>query len=67
MIEFTNVGLRYGHGPEILRDLSFRIEPGSFHFLTGPSGSGKTSLLRLLLLLPPHRLLQLLPLQQTKK
>ena len=50
MIEFTNVGLRYGHGPEILRDLSFHIEPGSFHFLTGPSGSGKTSLLRLLLL-----------------
>ena len=29
---------------------SFRIEPGSFHFLTGPSGSGKTSLLKLLLL-----------------
>ena len=56
MIEFTNVGLRYGHGPEILRDLSFRIEPGSFHFLTGPSGSGKTSLLRLLLLsLKPTR------------
>ncbi len=50
MIEFSNVGLRYGQGPEILRDLSFRIEPGSFHFLTGPSGSGKTSLLKLLLL-----------------
>jgi len=56
VIEFTNVGLRYGHGPEILRDLNFRIEPGSFHFLTGPSGSGKTSLLRLLLLsLKPSR------------
>src|SRR5690606_34039784 len=41
---------------EILRDLSFRIEPGTFHFLTGPSGSGKTSLLRLLLLsLKPTR------------
>jgi cell division transport system ATP-binding protein len=56
VIEFTNVGLRYGHGPEILRDLNFRIDPGSFHFLTGPSGSGKTSLLRLLLLsLKPSR------------
>ncbi len=56
MIEFTNVGLRYGNGPEILRDLTFNIEPGSFHFLTGPSGSGKTSLLRLLLLsLKPSR------------
>jgi len=56
VIEFTNVGLRYGHGPEILRDLTFRIRPGSFHFLTGPSGSGKTSLLKLLLLsLRPSR------------
>ncbi|MEQ1770397.1 MAG: cell division ATP-binding protein FtsE [Devosia sp.] len=56
MIEFTNVGLRYGNGPEVLRDLSFSIDPGSFHFLTGPSGSGKTSLLRLLLLsLKPTR------------
>lgn len=56
MIEFFNVGLRYGDGPEVLRDLSFSIAPGSFHFLTGPSGSGKTSLLRLLLLsLKPSR------------
>jgi len=50
LIEFSDVGLRYGNGPEILRDLTFSIEPGSFHFLTGPSGAGKTSLLRLLLL-----------------
>jgi cell division transport system ATP-binding protein len=44
------VGLRYGLGPEVLRDLTFRIEPHTFQFLTGPSGAGKTSLLRLLLL-----------------
>jgi len=50
LIEFSEVGLRYGQGPEILKDLSFKIAPGSFHFLTGPSGAGKTSLLRLLLL-----------------
>ena len=25
MIEFSNVGLRYGQGPEILRDLNFRF------------------------------------------
>ncbi len=56
MIEFSDVGLRYGNGPEILRDLTFSVEPGSFHFLTGPSGAGKTSLLRLLLLsLKPSR------------
>jgi cell division transport system ATP-binding protein len=48
VVRFENVGLRYGAGAEILRDLSFCIEPGSFQFLTGPSGAGKTSLLRLL-------------------
>ena len=50
MVRFENVGLRYGLGPEVLRDLNFEIEPQSFQFLTGPSGAGKTSLLRLLFL-----------------
>ena len=50
MVRFENVGLRYGMGPEILRDLTFSIEPRSFQFLTGPSGAGKTTLLRLILL-----------------
>ncbi len=49
MVRFENVSLRYGMGPEILKDVSFHIEPRSFQFLTGPSGSGKTSLLKLLL------------------
>jgi len=48
VIRFENIGLRYGLGPEVLRDISFHLVPGSFHFLTGPSGAGKTSLLRLL-------------------
>ena len=56
MIRFENVGLRYGLGPEVLRDLSFHIDTHSFQFLTGPSGAGKTSLLRLLFLtLKPTR------------
>ena len=56
LVRFENVGLRYGLGPEVLRDLSFHIEPNSFQFLTGPSGAGKTSLLRLLFLsLKPTR------------
>ena len=56
MIRFENVGLRYGFGPEVLRDLTFDIDSHSFQFLTGPSGAGKTSLLRLLfLLLRPTR------------
>ena len=50
VVRFENVGLRYGLGPEVLRDLTFRIDPHSFQFLTGPSGAGKTSLLRLLFL-----------------
>jgi cell division transport system ATP-binding protein len=50
VVRFENVGLRYGPGPEVLRDLTFRIEPHSFQFLTGPSGAGKTSLLRMLFL-----------------
>jgi len=50
LVRFENVGLRYGLGPEILRDLSFLIPPHSFQFLTGPSGAGKTSLLRMLFL-----------------
>jgi cell division transport system ATP-binding protein len=50
VIRFENVGLRYGLGPEVLHDISFHLEPGSFHFLTGASGAGKTSLLRLLYL-----------------
>ena len=56
MIALDNVGLRYGNGPEILRDLSFEIPPRSFQFLTGPSGAGKTTLMRLLSLsLRPSR------------
>ena len=56
VVRFENVGLRYGLGPEVLRDLSFNIGPHSFQFLTGPSGAGKTSLLRLLYLsLKPTR------------
>jgi cell division transport system ATP-binding protein len=50
VIRFESVGLRYGLGPEVLRDVSFQIGPGSFQFITGPSGAGKTSLLRLLFL-----------------
>jgi cell division transport system ATP-binding protein len=56
VVRFENVGVRYGLGPEVLRDISFRIEPHSFQFLTGPSGAGKTTLLRLLFMtLKPTR------------
>jgi cell division transport system ATP-binding protein len=59
MLRFEAVGLRYERGgvragaaagPEVLHDISFRLEPGAFRWLMGPSGAGKTSLLRLLYL-----------------
>jgi cell division transport system ATP-binding protein len=56
LVRFENVGLRYGMGPEVLRDVSFDVPANSFTFLTGPSGSGKTTLLKLLFLsLKPTR------------
>lgn len=50
VVRFDDVSMRYGRGPEVLRDLSFGLSPGSFHFLTGPSGAGKSSLLKLIYL-----------------
>lgn len=50
IVQFDNVGLRYGADREVLSDISFTLFPGSFYFLTGASGAGKTSLLKLLYL-----------------
>ena len=50
IVQFDNVGLRYGSDREVLSDVSFTLHPGSFYFLTGASGAGKTSLLKLLYL-----------------
>ena len=46
MIELENLAYSYGGG-ELLSDVSLKLAPGSFHFLTGPSGSGKTTFLKL--------------------
>jgi len=56
MVRFENVGMRYGAGPEVLRDVTFVLETGSFTFLTGLSGAGKTTLLKLISIAePPSR------------
>jgi cell division transport system ATP-binding protein len=46
VIELQNVAYSYGGG-ELLSDISLKLAPGSFHFLTGPSGAGKSTFLKL--------------------
>lgn len=48
--DFRGVFARYGRGAFVLRDVSFRLDAGSFHVLTGPSGAGKSTLLKMLYL-----------------
>lgn len=50
IVQFEDVGLRYGAEGDVLSAIDFALAPGSFYFLTGPSGAGKTSLLKLLYL-----------------
>lgn len=50
MIELNAVKLFYGHGPEVLKDVTCRVGRGEMRILAGPSGAGKSSLLRILFL-----------------
>ncbi len=55
-VSFDHVSFGYEDGESVLRDLTFRIEPGKTLGLLGRTGSGKTTLARLLFRLydPPH-------------
>jgi len=55
LIRFENVGLRYGMGAEILRDLSFEAPTGQVTCLLGRNGVGKTTLLKCLMGLVPAK------------
>ncbi|XP_036808361.1 ATP-binding cassette sub-family B member 6, mitochondrial isoform X4 [Oncorhynchus mykiss] len=47
-VEFENVYFSYTDGKEILKDVSFTVQPGHTVALVGQSGCGKSTLLRLL-------------------
>ncbi|CAN5802159.1 ABC transporter ATP-binding protein [soil metagenome] len=48
-IEFRGVGFHYpGTERQVLRDLSFRVEPGETVAIVGPTGAGKSTLVSLL-------------------
>jgi cell division transport system ATP-binding protein len=47
VLRLQNVGFRYPGGPEVLRNISFALEPGTLTFITGTPGAGKSTLLRL--------------------
>ncbi len=47
-VVFENISLELGR-TEILKKVSFKMEPGMIHCLIGPNGGGKTSLIRSLL------------------
>jgi ATP-binding cassette, subfamily B, bacterial AbcA/BmrA len=47
-IRFENLSFSYEPGKEVLRDLSFDLEPGSVTAIVGPSGGGKTTVFSLL-------------------
>src|SRR5580700_455528 len=47
-IEFEHVDFSYQHGRPVLRNVSFRIEPGQLAALVGPTGAGKTTVISLI-------------------
>jgi subfamily B ATP-binding cassette protein MsbA len=47
-IDFDHVSFSYGADIQILKDVSFHIEPGQIAAIVGPSGTGKTTIASLI-------------------
>ena len=47
-IEFEGVGFGYQGRPDVLKDVSFKVDGGRPVALVGPTGAGKSTLLSLL-------------------
>jgi ribose transport system ATP-binding protein len=46
-LEICNVRMGFG-GPPVLKDVSFKVAPGSIHGLLGANGAGKSTLVKIL-------------------
>lgn len=47
-VEFKNVNFSYDKGVEILKDVSFKVNPGEMFAIVGSTGSGKSTIVKLL-------------------
>src|ERR1700676_3446134 len=47
-IEFQHVNFAYDEKSPVLKDISFKIEPGQVAAIVGPSGTGKTTIISLI-------------------
>ena len=48
MIEVNHISYHYHGGGEVLKDVSFQLEPGKFLAILGNNGVGKSTLLKCL-------------------
>jgi len=55
LIEFEKVGFAYTPGNEVLKEVSFRVEPGHSLAIVGSTGSGKTTIISLINRLYQHQ------------